>query len=216
MENLNDLKNGMDSLIKRMELELSSLRQARLLLNATPIISINEKGISPNNNFLAEKDTTNNSIVKSPNIAFPLLNNQNNKIINNINEEHSRRGRRREDIGNEYPINGKGTDKLRFILHSKNHAVSETEFRSEIINYEGTDAKILNSLDRILRGMSHPVKGEWTYFTFTKMGEKFFILPEWRDNELKTVFTNQRCDVSFSGLNPNYCNWNQLIWHRDK
>ena len=81
---------------------------------------------------------------------------------------------------------------------------------------KGGDSQTLKSLDRILRGMSHPEKGEWTYFTFKKLGVKFFIKPEWRDRATNTVLFPYRVDVLLSGLNPNECNWNTLIWHTDK
>lgn len=203
MKNVEDLKNEMDLLINRLEVELDNVKCARGILNSNQISlqtaikknDIKEKFITGNTNIL-QKDIQSNT--------------------NKDKTSKGKQGRRRKDIPQFYPYNGTETDKVRFILHQKNRAVSETEFYDEIKKNEGPDSKSLEKLDRTLRGETHPTKGRWTYFQFANRGVKFYILPEWKDRERKTMIFQYRADVTLSGLDVTQCNWNNLIWHQDK
>ncbi len=203
MKNVEDLKNEMDLFISKFELELENVKRARAILNANQISlgavtqKNEEKQQLPNQNMTIVEYDPQRTTIKSPGTT-------------------SRQGRRRKEISKFYPFNGTETDKVRFILHQKNRAVSETEFYDEIKKNEGPDSLSLDKLDRTLRGETHPTKGKWTYFQFSHRGVKFYILPEWKDKERKTIIFQYRADVSLSGLDAAQCDWTKLIWHQDK
>ena len=202
MENVNDLKTGMDGLILKLEMDSSSVKQARTILNANQIslaVSHTDKEST------AHKESNTISVTKE---------------VDNLHYKDpphdGKKGRKLKPIPDSYPFHGEETAKVRFILHNMNHAVSESEFHNEIAKYEGPESDSLKSLARTLRGMTNPERGMWTYFTFSKKGLKFYVLPEWKNKETKSIEFRFRADVSKSGLTANSCNWDNLIWHRDK
>lgn len=205
MENMDDVKIAMDNLIAKMEFDLSLLKQSRNMLNGK-LVPGGPTGIVKNDSVGKQ--------FQGVKITDPvLLTNGNQNTLT-----AKKRGKEKEEIPDVYEACQYYATRFKFILEEKQRVMSEEEFKAEILLRERQDSVLRNKMnfDRTLRGLSNPEKGEWTYFTFTRGGIKFYVKPEWIDKASRTVLLNRRTDVTLSGLNPVECDWNKVLWHRDK